>query len=151
MQVGRGDLSERSGGDVGHGDALDLRALFPDDTAPGLHGGECAGVAGGVLDEEEGERAAVGRPGRHVDLAGDVGELAALSGLPGPEEELLLVGIVFAEEARVKHHRKNGGRVGAGIGAGDFVGDGHDSVRARKTNPGDRLNTLSWLLSPVIS
>jgi len=110
VQVGRGDLPERSGGDAGHSDALDLRALFADDTAPGLHGGERAGGAGGVLDEEEGERAAVGRPGGHVDLAGDVGELAALTGLAGPKEDLLLVGVVFTGGA--------GGRVGQPLAVG---------------------------------
>ena len=76
-------------------DALDLDAVFADDAGPGRHGVECAGVAGGVFDEEEGDGFAVGRPGGLLHLAGDVGELLDLVRSFGPEEDLLLVGLGF--------------------------------------------------------
>ena len=66
-------------GDVDRVDALDLYAVFADDAAPGRHGVECAGAAGGVLDEEERDGLAVGRPGGLGDLARDVGELLDLA------------------------------------------------------------------------
>ncbi len=75
VQGGGGDPGALAGGGVDRVDALDLDAVLADDAGPGLHGGERAGVAGGVLDEEEGEGLAVGGPGELVEDAGEVGEL----------------------------------------------------------------------------
>ena len=76
MEVGGREEAAGAGGRVDGVDALDFDAVFADDAGPGLHGVECAGGAGGVFDEEEGDGFAVRRPGGLVDVAGDVGELA---------------------------------------------------------------------------
>ena len=110
MEVGGGDEGRVAGGDVDGVDALDLDAVFADDAGPGLHGVECAGGAGGVLDEEEGDGATVGGPGGLLKVAGEVGELPDLAGGLGPEEDLLLVGPGFVACA--------GGEEGEGVAVG---------------------------------
>ena len=113
VQGGGGDPGAGAGGGVDRVDALDLDAVLADDAGPGLHGGERAGVAGGVLDEEEGEGLAVGSPGELVEDAGEVGELLRFAGGGGVEEDLGLDGVVFRR-----------GFAGAGAGVGEGLGVG---------------------------
>ena len=91
------------------------------------------GRAGGVFDEEEGERFAVGREGRGVEEASDVGELVGFAGRAGVEINLVLFGrVAFAAGGGVgeglRIGRKDGRVIGAaGAGCDELVfglGDG---------------------------
>ncbi len=59
---------------IGYGDALDLNAIFSDDAGGRLHGRECAGGTGSVFNVEEGDGFSVGRKGRRMDVAFQIGE-----------------------------------------------------------------------------
>ena len=105
------------------GNRLDFYAVLANDAGPGLHGGEGSGGTGGVFYEEEGDGFAVGREGRLLEEAGEVGELADFAGGAGVEEDLFLAGLFFlagaggGEGESLGIGAPDGGAVGAGSGA----------------------------------
>ena len=58
--------------------------VLADDAGPRSHGGERAGRAGGIFDEEEGDGLAAGRERSLLEESGEMGKLAGLAGGAGP-------------------------------------------------------------------
>ena len=134
VEIGGGEEVAGASGGVDAIDALDLYAVFADDAVPGRHGVEGSGVAGGVLDEEEGDGFAVGGEGWLLNFTDQVGELLDLARGLGPEEDLDLIGLRSVSGAGGEEGEgfavggPDGGAVGAVGGVGDLDELGGDGV-----------------------
>ena len=120
VKAGGGEKSGRgglSGGDGNSGDALDINAIFADDAGRRVHGSEGSGGTGSALDIKEGDALAVGREGRRIDVAVELGKTL---GRIAVETREIKVGL--AAEVGAIGEEGDGGRVGRPDGGGFRAG-----------------------------